>query len=60
MPLSSPANRGDIAPRQSELHRRTRWRNLAILGALVGLMVVFYLVTVVRIQTGLDVAAGAG
>ena len=60
MPLSSPASRGEISPRKSELHRRKRLRNLAILAALVGLMVVFYLVTVVRIQTGLDVAAGAG
>lgn len=58
MPLSSPDKRADIDPRDSALHRRKRRRNLAILGALVALMAVFYLVTVVRIQTGLDGAAG--
>jgi len=56
MPLPTPKSRGDIGARNTELHRRKRIRNLAILAALVALMAVFYLVTVVRIQTGLDAA----
>ena len=58
MPLSNPDSRSEITPRKSPLHKRMRRRNWAIVGALVALMAVFYLVTVVRIQTGLDVAAG--
>lgn len=56
MPLPKPKSREDIGARNSELHRRKRVRNLAILAALVALMAVFYLVTVVRIQTGLEAA----
>lgn len=56
MPLPKPKARRDIDARDSELHRRKRVRNLAILAALVALMAVFYLVTVVRIQTGLEAA----
>jgi hypothetical protein len=32
----------------SEVHRRQRWKNLAMLAVLVGLVVLFYVVTVVR------------
>jgi len=53
MPLPKPASHGDIKPRDTSLHRRKRSRNLAILVALAALMAVFYLVTIVRIQTGL-------
>jgi len=58
MPLSRPSARGELSPRDSELHRRKRGRNLAILAALGALMVVFYLVTIVRIQDGLSAATG--
>jgi hypothetical protein len=54
MPLPKPANREAIGPRDTALHRRTRRRNLAVLLALLSLMAVFYLVTIVRIQTGID------
>ncbi|MEK9904478.1 MAG: hypothetical protein VW620_13570 [Rhodospirillales bacterium] len=56
MPLARPSKRSEIAPRDSSIHRRKRVRNLAILGALVALMAVFYLVTIVRIQAGLGAA----
>lgn len=56
MPLSKPATRGEIDPRNTDLHRRKRRRNLAILVALVAVMLIFYLVTYVRIQTGLEAA----
>ena len=56
MPMPKPDKRADISPRDTELHRRKRKRNLAILAALGVLMAVFYLVTVVRIQTGLESA----
>ncbi|MGZ0190516.1 MAG: hypothetical protein ACKVH0_21380 [Alphaproteobacteria bacterium] len=54
MPLPKPTNREAIGPRNTALHRRTRRRNVAILVALVSLMAVFYMVTIVRIQSGLD------
>ena len=54
MPLAKPDSAAEIAPRDTALHRRKRRRNLAIFAALVALMAVFYLVTVVRIQAGLD------
>lgn len=56
MPLSNPDSREEIAPRKSPLHKRMRRRNWAIVFALAAMMVIFYLVTVVRIQTGLDAA----
>lgn len=56
MPLARPERRGDIAPRDTALHRRTRWRNIAVFVALGAMMAVFYLVTIVRIQSGLDAA----
>ncbi len=56
MPLSNPNKREEIGPRDTALHRRKRRRNIAILVALAALMVIFYLVTVVRIQTGLEAA----
>ena len=54
MPLARPANRAEISPRKSDVHARKRWRNLAIFGALVAMMAIFYLVTIVRIQSGLE------
>ena len=54
MPLSNPSSKSEIGPRNTSLHRRKRGRNLAILAALAALMAVFYLVTVVRTQTGLE------
>lgn len=56
MPLASPERRGDIRPRNTELHRRKRLRNIAIFVALGAMMAVFYMVTIVRIQSGLDAA----
>jgi hypothetical protein len=56
MPLANPGNRAEIAPRNTALHRRKRARNLAILLALAALIAIFYLVTIVRIQSGM--AAG--
>lgn len=56
MPLPKPSNFKETTARDSELHRRKRRRNLALLAALVCLIGVFYLVTLVRIQAGL----GAG
>jgi len=58
MPLSNPASREEIGARKTQLHRRMRWRNWAIVGALAAMMLIFYLVTIVRIQTGLDAAGG--
>ena len=57
MPLPKPANFKETMSRDSDLHRRKRRRNLALLAALICLMGVFYLVTLVRIQAGLG---GAG
>ena len=56
MPLPKPATRADIDPRDTDLHRRNRRRNLAIFAALAAMMALFYLVTIVRIQTGLAAA----
>lgn len=56
MPLPKPSNFKETMARDSDLHRRKRRRNLALLAALVCLMGVFYLVTVVRIQAGLGAA----
>ena len=35
-------------PRQSETHRRQRGKNFAFLAVLVGLCVLFYLITIVK------------
>ncbi len=56
MPLARPERPGDIRPRDTALHRRKRWRNLAIFAALIAMMAIFYMVTIVRIQSGLDAA----
>ena len=56
MPLSNPASREEINARDTALHRRKRLRNLAIMAALLALMAAFYLVTIVRIQAGLEAA----
>lgn len=54
MPLARPASRSEMSPRDTALHRRKRLRNLAIVAALAALMAIFYLVTIVRIQSGLE------
>lgn len=36
----------------SEVHRRKRAKNLAVAGVLVGLVVLFYLVAIVRMSGG--------
>lgn len=39
-------------PGDSEMHRQRRRRNLAILAALGGIMLLFYLITIVRVGGG--------
>lgn len=58
MPISNPSSREEIGSRKSPLHKRMRLRNWAIVGALAAMMAVFYLVTIVRIQVGMDAAGG--
>ena len=38
--------------RESEMHRRRRGRNFAVLAALLGFLVVVFAVTVVKVRTG--------
>jgi hypothetical protein len=56
MPLPKPANFKETTARDTDLHRRMRGRNLAIFAALIVLMIVIFLVTYVRIQTGMEAA----
>ena len=56
MPLPKPANFKETTARDTPLHRRMRGRNLAIFAALIVLMIVIFLVTYIRIQTGVEAA----
>jgi hypothetical protein len=37
-----------VRPRRSEMHRRQRNKNIAVLLALVGMVALFYVLTIVR------------
>ena len=41
-----------VIRRDSEMHLRRRGRNYAVLGVLLGFMVLVFLVTVVKVRTG--------
>jgi hypothetical protein len=47
-----PRRFADLLSRQSPVHRRKRARNLALLAVLVGLIALFYVLTIVRMGGG--------
>lgn len=49
---SKSESRGDGRRFRSEMHRRQRGKNLALAAVLVGLMVLFYIVAIVRMSGG--------